>query len=93
LDGFGNVAERATLTRELVRHADGRTGLDLALDDTARFQILEPRGEHFGSKAGRAVSQLTEPARAGLQGSQYHRCPRVAENLDGRLKGTTLTID
>jgi len=93
LDGFCHLTERAALPRELVRYADGWAGLDLALDDAARFENFEPRREHLGAETRRGLAELTKTARTVLERGQYHRCPGPAQDLDGALKRPALAID
>ena len=93
LNRGGDLPECAPLASELVRDAHRRPGFHLARDEPAALEIFEARREHFGPEARRAFTELTETTRAGLQGGEYHRCPRTTEDLDGRLERLTLTID
>jgi hypothetical protein len=93
LNGLCHVAEAATLIGQLVGHANRGPGLHVPLHEAAGLELLQARGQNFGTQPGSSISQFTKAPRPGRKGSQNQRAPRMTENIGRELKRLALAID
>src|SRR5687768_1095528 len=77
--------QAAALFGQGVLDANRCLGVDPALDDAARFQLLQALGQHARTQAADHVFDLAEAARAGEQDAQDEARPALADDVDSPL--------
>ena len=92
LDGVRHVPEGSPLVGQLVGDAHRWPGLDVAQDQTASLELLQPGREHFVSRALGLLGELAEAERPGLEHVQDQRGPRPAQHIDRLLKRSALGV-
>src|SRR6267143_1048700 len=91
-DGFGELAERAPAAGQLVGHAYGRPCGDVANQESAGFQALQPCRQDLVPRSLGALGELAEPQGTLLQDIEDQRIPGPSQDLNGRLERAALGI-
>src|SRR6267143_6614193 len=85
-DGFGELAERAPAAGQLVGHAYGRPCGDMAFQQPAGFQALQPCRQDLIPRSLGALGELAESQGTLLQDIEDQRVPGPSQYLNGRLE-------